>query len=215
MSSLENLKKQAKRILRWHHAGYVPVAAEIRASLPRFHTCDDRTILNHVFKLADAQELVARQNGFSSWQALLEGLPTMTTAQPTNTPPTIITAEAQLLVRDIDAACAYYRDKLGFAVAFTYGEPAYYAQVKRNAAHLNLRCMAPLPGERERREAEQLLAATLTLATADELKQLYLEMQSAGADIAQAMTTQPWGARNFIVRDLDGNLILFASPDAS
>jgi len=215
MSSLENLKKQAKRVLRWHHAGYVPVAAEIRATLPRFHNLDDRAILNHPFRLADAQELIARQNGFSSWQALLEGLPSMTTTETTQSPPTIITAEPQLLVRDINAACAYYRDKLGFTVAFTYGEPPFYAQVKRQAAHLNLRCMSPLPGEVERRGAEQLLSATLTLATADELKQLYLEMLDAGAEMVQALTTQPWGARNFIVRDLDGNLILFASPDAT
>jgi hypothetical protein len=28
----------------------------------------------------------------------------------------------------------------------------------------------------------------------------------------QTLKQRPWGARNFIVRDPDGNLLLFASP---
>jgi len=30
-------------------------------------------------------------------------------------------------------------------------------------------------------------------------------------DFAQTLRNEPWGARTFIVRDPDGNLILFAS----
>ncbi len=33
MPNLENLKKQAKRYLRWHREQYRPVAAEIRATV--------------------------------------------------------------------------------------------------------------------------------------------------------------------------------------
>jgi len=29
----------------------------------------------------------------------------------------------------------------------------------------------------------------------------------------QVLKTEPWGARTFIVRDLDGNLILFAEQE--
>jgi hypothetical protein len=36
MPNLDNLKKQAKQYLRWHRERYHPVAAEIRAALPRF-----------------------------------------------------------------------------------------------------------------------------------------------------------------------------------
>jgi hypothetical protein len=35
MPNLENLKKQAKLILRWHRERYYPVAAQIRGHLPR------------------------------------------------------------------------------------------------------------------------------------------------------------------------------------
>ncbi len=74
MPNLENLKKQAKLILRWHHERHYPVAAQIRAHLPRFLNMPDSEILAASFKLSDAQELVARQHGFDSWLALKTGL---------------------------------------------------------------------------------------------------------------------------------------------
>jgi len=41
MPNLENLKKQAKLILRWHRDRYYPVAAQIRAVLPRYRQLSD------------------------------------------------------------------------------------------------------------------------------------------------------------------------------
>jgi hypothetical protein len=82
MPSLENLRKQAKLILRWHRERYYPVAAQIRAVLPRFAHLSDPEILAHEFKLSDAQEMVARQAGFDSWQALKSGIATMLSLQP-------------------------------------------------------------------------------------------------------------------------------------
>jgi len=70
MSNLENLKKQAKQYLRWHRERYYPIAAIIREYLPRFRQLSDPEILAADFKLADAQELVAREKGFAGWQAL-------------------------------------------------------------------------------------------------------------------------------------------------
>src|SRR5437868_13207313 len=71
--NLENLKKQAKLILRWHRERHYPVAAQIRAVMPRFLNMSDLEILAASFKLGDAQEMVARQHGFDSWQALKTG----------------------------------------------------------------------------------------------------------------------------------------------
>ena len=75
MPNIENLKKQAKQYLRWHRERYYPVAAKIRAGLPRFSHLSDEQILDAAFKLADAQELVAREKGFEGWQALKSGHP--------------------------------------------------------------------------------------------------------------------------------------------
>lgn len=66
VSNRENLRKQAKQYVRWHRNGYYPVAAQIRAMLPRFHHRTDVQVVKHPFKLSDAQELVARQSGFKN-----------------------------------------------------------------------------------------------------------------------------------------------------
>ena len=69
MLNIEHRKKQAKLYLRWYRERYFPVAARIRAVLPRYRHLTDREILDHSFRLADAQELVARTAGFESWAA--------------------------------------------------------------------------------------------------------------------------------------------------
>ena len=57
MPNIENLKKQAKQYLRWHREPYYPVAAQIRAVLPRFRHIGDVQILESSFRLADAKSL--------------------------------------------------------------------------------------------------------------------------------------------------------------
>lgn len=116
-------------------------------------------------------------------------------------------AEPQLFVHDIARSCEFYSRALGFTVAFTYGEPPFYAQVFRDGARLNLRHVDTAAIDPARRDAEQLLAASVTLDDADSL---FREYQKAGVDFAQPLRLEEWGARTFIVRDPDGNLLLFA-----
>src|SRR4030095_14006049 len=67
MLNIEHLRKQAKLYLRWHREHYYPVAARIRAVLPRYSRLTDPEILEQSFQLSDAQELVARTVSFESW----------------------------------------------------------------------------------------------------------------------------------------------------
>ncbi len=213
MPNLENLKKQAKLTLRWHRERHYPVAEQIRELLPRFSSLPDSEILAANFKLSDAQEMVARQHGFDSWQALKTGLSSTSSNvdfSPSNV--TIVCAEPQLFVTDIKRSCEFFEQKLGFSLVFSYGDPPYYAQVARDAARLNLRCVSGLPIESTIRDHEELLSASMTVATAGEIKLLFLEFQNTGATFLQTLKKQPWGARNFIVKDPDGNLLLFAGP---
>ena len=213
MPNLENLKKQAKLILRWHRERHYPVAAQIREHLPGFRDKTDSEILAARFKLSDAQEMVARQHGFDSWQALKTGLSTTSRKVKSSLcKATIVSAEPQLFVTDMQRACEFFREKLGFSLIFSYGKPPYYAQVGRDAARLNLRCVARPVMESTVRDGEGLLSVSMTVATADEIKLLFLEFQSAGVAFHQTLKKQPWGAKNFIVKDPDGNLLLFAGP---
>ena len=215
MFNLENLKKQAKLILRWHRDQYYPVAAQIRPGLSRYSQMTDPEILAQRFKLSDAQELVARQHGFENWQALKTGLKTMSDRAETISSKAIVAgAEPQLFVADIKPSCDFFTAKLGFVVAFTYGEPPFYAQVKRDSARINLRCVERPVIDAAIRDRDQLLSASLTVATPQEIKALFLEFQAAGVAFFQMLKSEPWGARDFIVKDPDGNLLLFAGPAA-
>jgi catechol 2,3-dioxygenase-like lactoylglutathione lyase family enzyme len=211
MSNLENLKKQAKQYLRWHRDRYYPVAAMIREHLPRFRQLSDPEILAATFRLADAQELVARKEGFESWQVLKTGATSMSQPQ-THSQPVLTSVAAHLYVRDLKASTDFFTTKLGFSIDFVYGDPPFYGQVSRDNAHLALRHMDEPFFAEDIRERETLLSASITLATAEEIKTLFLAYQAADVPFAQSLRNEPWHAKTFIVKDPDGNLILFAGP---
>jgi len=210
MSNLKNLKKQAKQYLRWHREQYYPVAATIREHLPRFRHLSDPEILTAEFRLADAQELVARKEGFEGWQALRTGAAMSQTH--THSLPTLTSVAAHLYVRDLTASTVFFTSKLGFTIDFVYGDPPFYGQVSRDNARLALRCMDESFFTEDIREREELLSASITLASAEEIKNLFLTYQAAGVTFAQSLRNEPWQAKTFIVKDPDGNLILFAGP---
>jgi len=120
------------------------------------------------------------------------------------------TAEASIFTTDFEAACAFFTAKLGFEIVFTYGEPPFYGQIRRDKALINLRLVEGPVFVDDVREREELLAISITVGTADNLRQLFLEFETAGVDFFRPLKQEPWGARTFVVRDPDGNLLLFA-----
>jgi catechol 2,3-dioxygenase-like lactoylglutathione lyase family enzyme len=119
----------------------------------------------------------------------------------------LLAAEPQLFVADMLAAFEFYQKRLGFSLGFSYGNPPFYAQVARDGARLNLRHLDKPSLDPEIRDREDLLSASVVL---DDATPLFLEYQAAGVPFARTLRTEPWGARTFIVRDPDGNLLLFA-----
>jgi len=125
----------------------------------------------------------------------------------------VLTAiEAQLFVANIQRSSDFYTNKLGFAVAFLYGDPPFYGQVVRDSARLNLRLVGEPVFSGDIRKREGLLSASITVAFASEIKQLFLDYQAAGVSFHQALKKEPWGSRTFVVSDPDENLILFSGP---
>ena len=122
--------------------------------------------------------------------------------------------EPQLFVADMQRACDFYTGKLGFSIAFVYGDPPFYGQVVRDKARLNLRLVGEPVFAGDIRKREQLLSASITVAAAAEIEDLYRSFQAAGVCFEQELKAEPWGARTFVVSDPDENLILFAGPDA-
>ena len=139
----------------------------------------------------------------------------MTDESKQTTPrPILNSIEAQLFVANFKNSCDFYTGKLGFAVEFVYGDPTYYGQVIRDNARLNLRLICEPVFVADVRKREHLLSASITVATSNEIKQLFLSYQAAGVSFEQALKKEPWGARTFVVSDPDENLILFAGPAA-
>ena len=126
--------------------------------------------------------------------------------------PILNSISAQLFVADIQASCDFYTGKLGFAVDFVYGDPPFYAQVTRDNAHLSFRHMDEPVFADNIREREALLSASITVASADEIKQLFLSYKALNVPFHQTLKQEPWGATTFVVVDPDSNLILFAGP---
>lgn len=221
MSEIENLKKQAKRLLRFHKARDYLMAEQIRLYLPRFAQLSDAEILDAPFKLADAQELVARKEGYANWKALISGEQPMSKTvddfQAENVSDQTIylgAARPCLFVRDVAVSCDFYRDVLGFRVMASYGEPPYFASVCRDAAWLELRCVeAEAIVDPELRKREDLLSAMITLMNLFNLKKLYGQLEHNGATFHQKLKKQAWGGHDFIVSDPDGNLIDFGCSD--
>lgn len=145
--------------------------------------------------------------------APLEGpavaIPTASTTQPAaSRPPELLGAQPQIFVTDFDAAVSFYRDRLGFAVEYLYGDPPHYGLVRRDGAALNLRHVDTYPLDAVRRDAEDLLAVTIV---ARDARALFDHYRDQGVSFAQPYRAQPWGAHDFIVADPDGNRIHFAS----
>src|SRR5215470_12660620 len=136
----------------------------------------------------------------------------VTVPQSATTKPTISATAAQLFVADIKASCDFFVEKLGFSIVFVYGEPPFYAQVKRDGGLINLRCVDRPVIDPELRDRESLLSSDMGVDTPEALKQLFREFQANGVTFAQTLRREPWGASTFIVRDPDGNLLLFAGP---
>lgn len=109
-----------------------------------------------------------------------------------------------LTVRDLDVAIRYYRDRLGFAVAWTWGEPTTRAGVVLDDIEIQLvddGAGAP-PGP-------SVVYCHMTGVDA-----FFAECRDRGATFALELGQRPWGARDFRVVDPSGNRIGFAELDA-
>ena len=122
-------------------------------------------------------------------------------------PARFLDAEPQLFTADMARARDFYIDRLGFKSVFMYGEPPFYGQVERDGAKLNLRLICEDVFVGDVRQREHLLAAAITV---DDVAALDAEFHARAVPLHQALRREPWGARSLVVRDPDGNLVLFA-----
>ena len=117
-----------------------------------------------------------------------------------------------VFVADMARATDFYRDVLGFEVAVSWGTPPFYVEMARDEARLALRRVEGPVFVGDIRERESLLAVSLPVATRAGIEAISAGLAAAGVALHQPLTDQPWGARDLIVRDPDGNLVHVSGP---
>jgi uncharacterized glyoxalase superfamily protein PhnB len=108
---------------------------------------------------------------------------------------------------DIPATLAYYKDKLGFECLGTWQDPPIYAIVARDQQRIHFRCADPPRANPDKYE-DELLDAYLMVEDVDAL---HAEYALRGAEFTRELGNTPWDSREFVVKDGDGRLLVFAS----
>ena len=103
-------------------------------------------------------------------------------------------------VKDVMASLAYFRNKLGFDVAFEYGSPTYYVGVCSGEVSLHLVAASRTP---------RLAGQGAVSIFVDDVDALYADLVKRGARVLKAPKDYDYGLRDFDVADLDGNMIFF------
>lgn len=104
---------------------------------------------------------------------------------------------AGLAVSDIQTAVEFYTNKLGFSVAFTYGDPPTFAGLNLGKVQMFLQQGEPSP---------KGCQVYFVVGDADELYEFH---RSNGVEIAAPLDDRDYGLRDYAVRDLHGYHLSF------
>jgi uncharacterized glyoxalase superfamily protein PhnB len=109
-----------------------------------------------------------------------------------------LTALAPVLhVKDMSAALAYYRDKLGFKVTFSWKEPPRYVCLRLDDVSIHLNSYVPPEG------------ASHVAIFCTGVDALYEQFVARGVTIIDPIKDEPYGMREFAVSDPDGHRLVF------
>src|SRR4030081_3005041 len=115
---------------------------------------------------------------------------------PMNTPATPVVeceqAHAGLAVTDIAAAVDFYTKKLGFWLAFTWGDPPTFAGVNLGDVQIFLQQGTPSP---------QGCSVYFVVGDPNDFNK---SNRAKVVEVAKPPAEKPWLLRDYTVRDLDG-----------
>jgi catechol 2,3-dioxygenase-like lactoylglutathione lyase family enzyme len=126
-------------------------------------------------------------------------------AAKTIVPTHVIGITPQFLVDDLDRAIAYYRDKLGFSLDFTY--QSFYAAVSRDGFAIHLKHAPKLTADRVHKKQNEHLDAHISVSG---VRSLFSELQMRGARVLRPLEERPWACLDFYVEDPDGYILCFS-----
>jgi predicted enzyme related to lactoylglutathione lyase len=118
-----------------------------------------------------------------------------------------------ILVHDPDAALGFYRDALGLEVRMDVSSEGF-RWITVGAAGQDVNIVLSQPhGGRSQTEGDELLSLVVrgtfqaAIFKSDDLDATFEKVRASGAEVLEEPTQQPWGVRDFAVRDPSGNLV--------
>jgi len=133
----------------------------------------------------------------------------------------ITLSQCFVIVTDPDLALSFYRDALGLEVRNDVGRDGYrWITVGASSQPgVSIVLTNHLNGSPADSEAVTALVAKGALNGVhfhtDDLDATFERVRDAGAEVVSEPADQPWGTRDFAVRDPSGNLVRIDQPPAS
>jgi catechol 2,3-dioxygenase-like lactoylglutathione lyase family enzyme len=116
--------------------------------------------------------------------------------------PMLVGAATVFVVSSIARSIEYYRDALGFAITFQYGNPTFYACLCRDEVALHLLAA---------QETKRLPGNGGICVFVKDVDRVHADLLSRGANVIKAPQNYDYGMRDFDVVDLDGNHLTFGT----
>ena len=102
---------------------------------------------------------------------------------------------------DVRMATEFYRDRLGFEIEFLWGEPPVHGAVRCGDVSIHFSEGTPEP------------RGFWLYLIVDAVDTLFERCRNLNVQLLDEPESQPWGMREFNMRDLNGYQLRFAQPD--
>jgi catechol 2,3-dioxygenase-like lactoylglutathione lyase family enzyme len=118
------------------------------------------------------------------------------------------------IVRNVPAALAFYRDRLGFEITFHGPNPKdiFFGIVARGGAMIMLKDVGVEPLPNEVRDANKGWARWDAYLHVPDPDALAAELSSRDVEFSQPLQDDDDGLRGFALKDADGYVLFFGRP---
>jgi ribosomal protein S18 acetylase RimI-like enzyme len=118
----------------------------------------------------------------------------------------VISSTAIFAASDIVGTLAYYKEVLGFESTWTWGDPPTFGSASSGGVTIMFNLQP---------ELAQTVRGHQHWVKVDEPDEQYRLHRERGAKIVSEIEDKPWGAREYIVEDINGYHLRFAGPHSS
>ena len=118
------------------------------------------------------------------------------------------------IVKNVPAAVAFYRDRLGFDITFQGPKPddIFFGIVQRGAAMIMLKNVGIDPLPNHKRDIKKGWARWDAYVCAHDPDKLAAEFSSRNVEFSEPLKDTGDGLRGFEVKDVDGYVLFFGRP---